>query len=58
MLGINDPFVAMAYVLCIASACVCVVYAWRNWNRGDDAVQAEDVQWAEQEEKTEETLQG
>lgn len=51
MLGIEDPFVWLAYVLSGASALLCGVYGVLNWNRGDDSTAAEDVQWAAQEAK-------
>ena len=56
MLGIQDWVVALAYVLCIASTGLCVVYAWRNWNRGDETVEPDDVKWAKEEKKVEEEL--
>jgi hypothetical protein len=49
MLGIDDPFVWLAYVLSASSAVLCVIYGALNWNRGDDSVAAEDVQWAAHE---------
>ena len=51
MLGIPDPMVVLAYVLCIASTLVCVVYAWRNWNRGDESEEQDDVKWAKKREE-------
>lgn len=56
MLGIPDPWVAAAFILCGLSALACLVYGVLNWNRGDDSVSEVDRQWAEQEEKIEETL--
>jgi hypothetical protein len=56
MLGIDDPLVWLAYVLCLAATVLCVIYSWRNWNRGDDAVREEDLRWAKAEEKIEENL--
>jgi hypothetical protein len=56
MLGIPSVGVALAYTLCVASTVLCVVYAWRNWNRGDDEVKAQDVKWADDEKKAEEEL--
>ena len=52
VLGIQDPSVWLAYVLSLASAGVCVVYGIVNWNKGEEPVQKEDVDWAK-EEKTE-----
>lgn len=46
MLGIEDPFVWLAYILSIGSAVMCGVYGVIAWNRGDDSVAAEDIQWA------------
>ncbi|HOA72501.1 MAG TPA: hypothetical protein PL151_08480 [Phycisphaerae bacterium] len=49
MLGIEDPFVWLAYVLSAVSTLLCVVYGIVNWNRGDDSVAAEDIEWAAHE---------
>lgn len=46
MLGIDDPWVWLAYILSAASAVLCAVYGLVNWNRGDDSVAKEDVVWA------------
>jgi len=56
MLGIPSLGVAAAYLLCIASTILCVVYAWRNWNKGDEQVEADDVKWVAEEKKVEEDL--
>jgi len=57
MLGIEGFWVLLAYLLCIASAALCVIYGLLNWNRGDDApVRQEDVRWVAQEKKVEEEL--
>jgi hypothetical protein len=56
MLGIEDPWVAAAYILCLASAVLCVVYGLFTWNRGEEAVEPDDVHWAEEEKKVEEEL--
>lgn len=56
MWGIQDGWVLAAYLLCIGSAALCVIYGLANWNRGDDADQTTDVQWAAEEKKIEEEL--
>jgi hypothetical protein len=56
MLGIQDFYVAMAYILCIASTLLCVIYGLFNWNKGEESVRAEDVQWVAEEKKVEEEL--
>jgi hypothetical protein len=56
MFGISSPGVALAYVLCVGSTVLCVVYAWRNWNKGDETVEADDVKWVAEEKKVEEDL--
>jgi len=56
MLGIEDKGVVAAYLLCIASAVLCVVYGLLNWNRGDEDIQPNDVKWAAEEKKVEEEL--
>ncbi|HOW96153.1 MAG TPA: hypothetical protein P5567_08495 [Kiritimatiellia bacterium] len=57
LLGFEDPWVCTVYILCIASTLLCVVYGLVNWNKGEETVQPEDVQWAKEEkEEVEETL--
>jgi hypothetical protein len=56
MLGIPSLGVALAYLLCIASTALCAIYAWRNWNKGDEAEEADDVKWVAEEKKAEEDL--
>jgi hypothetical protein len=56
MFGIEDPIVALAYLLCIVSSGFCVIYAWRNWNHGNDTVEPDDIRWEKEEEKVEDNL--
>jgi hypothetical protein len=56
MLGIEDNWVALAYILCILSALLCVVYGAINWNKGTERVDNEDIRWAQEEKKVEEEL--
>ncbi|HPT30522.1 MAG TPA: hypothetical protein PLW67_01725 [Prolixibacteraceae bacterium] len=59
MLGITDPWIITAYVLCILSALACIVYGLMNWNKGvgDETSQIEEeVKWEEVETKINETL--
>ncbi|NLW85567.1 MAG: hypothetical protein GXY38_01700 [Planctomycetes bacterium] len=56
MLGIEDPYVLAAYLLCIASTALCVIYGIVNWNRGDEPVESDDVTWVAQEKKIEDEL--
>jgi hypothetical protein len=49
MLGIPDPGVWTAYLLCIASVIFCVIYGAVNWNKGDEPVYPEDVKWVKDE---------
>ena len=57
MLGIEDKWVAAAYLLCIGSTVLCAVYGLIMWNRGGRPEQtAKDVRWAEEEKKVEEEL--
>ena len=52
MLGIENPSVWLAVALSIAGAALCVGYGLANWNKGEEPVKKEDVDWAK-EEKTE-----
>lgn len=56
MLGIADKYVALAYVLCIASTLLCVGYGIVMWNKGDEPVKEADIKWAQEEKKVEEEL--
>jgi hypothetical protein len=54
ILGIDDPIIWSAYLLCILSAVFCIVYGWANWNKGDEEVRPEDVKWVQDEKQVEE----
>jgi hypothetical protein len=56
MLGIEDKGVLTAYLLCIASTILCIVYGLLNWNKGNEDVQPDDVKWAAEEKKVEEEV--
>jgi len=52
MFGLSSFGIWSAYLLCILSALICVVYGAVNWNKGDEDLKKEDLDWAK-EEKTE-----
>jgi len=59
VLGINDPWIVAAYLLCIASTVLCVVYGLINWNRGSEKENEqikEEAGWEEKEKQVEEAL--
>lgn len=57
MLGIPDPMIWSAYLLCIIFSIVCVIFGILKWNSTDDSInEVEDRQWAEAEDKMEENL--
>jgi hypothetical protein len=59
MLGISDPWILTAYLLCILSTVACVVYGYLNWNKGAESEAAqitEEAKWEEGEAKINETL--
>ncbi|MBI9019287.1 MAG: hypothetical protein JEZ07_18700 [Phycisphaerae bacterium] len=56
MLGIEDKGVLAAYLLCLLSAGLCVIYGIINWNKGDESVDPDDVKWAKTEKQVEEDL--
>lgn len=56
MLGIPDPGVWLAYLLCIASVVLCLAYGSLNWNKGDEPVYPEDVKWVKDEQQVKEEL--
>ncbi|MFP4355509.1 MAG: symporter small accessory protein [Phycisphaerae bacterium] len=55
-LGLSDPYILAAYLLCILSTVLCVIYGAICWNRGEETIDSEDVRWAEEEKKVEEEL--
>jgi hypothetical protein len=56
MLGIEDKGVLTAYLLCLFSTALCVVYGVINWDRGDEPVEPDDVKWVAEEDKVKEKL--
>jgi hypothetical protein len=56
MLGIDDTWVALGFLLSLCSAVLCVVYGLLTRNKGDEPVQSDDVAWAEHEKQVEEEL--
>lgn len=57
MLGIEDPWVAAAYILCLLSALLCVVWGIMKWNKGDNEEPEEEIRhWAEEEDRVEDEL--
>ncbi|HIH65417.1 MAG: hypothetical protein PWP13_1270 [Methanothermobacter sp.] len=57
VLGIPDPWVWGAYILCILITVFCVIYGLVNWNRGgeDEEEQImEEIRWEEEERRMEE----
>lgn len=51
MLGIEGFSVLLAYLLCIISAAICIVYGISTWNKGEEPLKQEDIKWAEEERK-------
>ncbi len=56
MLGIKDQWVFWAYSLCILSTVLCIVYGALTWNKGDEPIKQEDLQWAEEEKQENEEI--
>jgi hypothetical protein len=56
MLGIQDGWVFLAYSLSILSALLCILYGWFYWNKGDEPVKQEDVDWVSEEVEKEEEI--
>jgi len=57
MFGITDGWVWSAYLLCILSTLLCVLWGAVMWNRGKEEVATnEDVAWAQEEDKIGEEL--
>ncbi len=56
MFGLADPWIAIAYLLCILSSLLCVVYGWKNWNSGGETIEQDQARWAKEEDEIGETL--
>ncbi len=56
MFGIPDVGIWLAYLLCIASAVLCVVYGILNWNKGGDEETETDAKWEAKEEEIDNKL--
>ena len=60
MLGIPNVSILLVYVLCIASALLCLIYGIINWNKGGgkDEIEEieEEIKWHEKEDVIEEKL--
>jgi len=57
MLGINDPWVAAPYILCLLSALLCVIWGVLKWNKDDAEEPEEEIRhWAEEEDRVESEL--
>jgi hypothetical protein len=41
MLGIHDPWILAAYLTCVLSAVLCIIYGAYNWNRGGENEEVE-----------------
>ena len=56
VLGIDDPWIWGAYLLCILATLQCVVYGVMNWNKGgakEKEEMAEELAWQKKEERME-----
>jgi len=58
MFGITDFWIYIVFILCIASALLCVVYGIVNWNKGNNDEQElkKDEEWENAEQKIEESV--
>ncbi len=56
MLGLEDFWVILAYLLCIVSAVLCLIYGFLKWNSEGIEPNGESAHWAEEEIKIEKTL--
>lgn len=58
MFGIPDPWVWLAYVLCLLSTALCVAWGIARWNRDDAQEESpeEIKKWAAEEKEVEKEL--
>ena len=54
--GIADFWVFLAYVLCVFSVVLCIVYGVLKWNKNGGEITPEDVAWAKEEDAITEEL--
>ncbi|NKN32436.1 symporter small accessory protein [Marichromatium bheemlicum] len=56
MLGIEDPWVWLAYLGSILVTLICVLYGWLRRDTATDELSAEDRRWALEEQQVEDAL--
>ncbi|WP_201057214.1 symporter small accessory protein [Marichromatium gracile] len=56
MLGIEDPWVWLAYLGSILVTLICLLYGWIRRNTADDELSAADRLWALEEQQVEDAL--
>lgn len=59
VLGIPDGWIWVAYILCIISAIICVVYGIANWNKGaenETAQVQEEKEWEKAETQIDDNM--
>lgn len=56
MLGIDDPFVLLAYFGILVTALISIIYGLVRRNAASDEVTQEDRQWALEEQKVDDGL--
>ena len=56
MLGLEDGWVISAYLLCFASAILCMIYGIIKWNSEGVEPNGETNRWSEEEIKIEKSL--
>ncbi|MBN2853763.1 MAG: hypothetical protein JXQ23_13585 [Clostridia bacterium] len=58
MFGISDFGIWLVYLLCIASALLCLIYGIINWNKGgnDENELKKDAMWEAEDSKIEENI--
>jgi hypothetical protein len=56
MFGLDDAGIWSAYLLCILSCLLGVVYGIINWNKGAEPLDAADIEWAHEQKQTDEEI--
>ncbi len=56
MFGIESTSIGLAYLLCILSTILCVIYGLVCWNKGGEEVKTEDKTWLKEEKELEQEL--
>lgn len=57
MLGLDDPWIAAVFILCLLAVILCTLWGIAHWNREEpEEPETEIRHWAEEEDRVEDEL--